>query len=259
MDRAIPVNAFNDNYIWLIRLTEDINASSVAIVDPGDATPVLEAVDDMSLIPEAILITHHHYDHIGGVEKILQHYAIPVYGPATETIPSLDFTLKNNDKISLHDNKLEFEIIDVPGHTSGHIAYYTPGMLFCGDTLFAGGCGRLFEGTPAQMYHSLETLSSLPDDTRVYCAHEYTLANLNFAMLVEPDNIELQDRLVTTRQLRAEDQATVPSRLGLEKQTNPFLRCHQPAVRAAAERYADKVLNNEIEVFTVIRAWKDRI
>ena len=171
----------------------------------------------------------------------------------------MDFSLKNNDKVTLNNSAMTFRVIEVPGHTSGHIAYYTPGMLFCGDTIFAGGCGRLFEGTPQQMYHSLETLSALPDETRIYCAHEYTLANLNFALRVEPDNTDLQKRLAVTKQMRANHQPTVPSVLALEKQTNPFLRCLQPGVIAAAQQYAGKTLKGGVEVFTVIRAWKDRI
>lgn len=257
MERAIPVNAFNDNYIWLIRAMEE--SPHVAIVDPGDAVPVFEALNSMSLIPDAILVTHHHHDHVGGVREISQHYSVPVYGPASEHIPALDFPLKNNDHVTLKQGALSFRIIDIPGHTSGHIAYYTPGMLFCGDTLFAGGCGRLFEGTPKQMYHSLETLYALPDDTDIYCAHEYTLANLNFALRVEPDNDELQKRLANTKRLRSRFQPTVPSSLALEKQTNPFLRCRHPTVIAAAERYAGKPLKSDLEVFTVIRAWKDRV
>jgi len=258
MERAIPVNAFSDNYIWLIRIMEKPISSHVAIVDPGDAAPVLETLNKMSLTPDAILITHHHYDHVGGVLEILQHYSIPVYGPASENIPALDVPLKNNDKVTLKKGAITFRVIEVPGHTCGHIAYYAPGMLLCGDTIFAGGCGRLFEGTPKQMYHSLETLSHLPDDTQIYCAHEYTLANLNFALQVEPDNEKLQRRMTTTQQLRANHQPTVPSAMGLEKQTNPFLRCHQPSVIAAAEQYAGKALTSNVEVFTVIRAWKDR-
>jgi len=259
MERAIPVNAFNDNYIWLIRIMEDPTSSHVAIVDPGDATPVLGTLNRMSLTPDALLITHHHYDHVGGIQEILHHYSIPVYGPASENIPAMDFPLKNNDKVTLKKGAIVFQIIEVPGHTSGHIAFYTPGMLLCGDTIFAGGCGRLFEGTAKQMYHSLETLSTLPDNTQIYCAHEYTLANLSFALLVEPDNEELQKRMATTKVLRANHQRTVPSSLALEKQTNPFLRCHHPDVIAAAERYAGKPLGSNVEVFTVIRAWKDRI
>jgi len=156
MDRAIPVSAFNDNYIWLIHIMDEPGSTHVAIVDPGDAAPVLETLKKLSLSPDAILITHHHYDHVGGVRKILQHYSIPVYGPASENIPALDFPLKNNDTVSLNKGAFELRVIEVPGHTSGHIAFYTPGMLLCGDTIFAGGCGRLFEGTPKQMYHSLE-------------------------------------------------------------------------------------------------------
>ena len=258
MDRAIPVNAFNDNYIWLIRIMEEPASPNVAIVDPGDASPVIAMLENMCLTPVAILITHHHYDHIGGIGEILHHYTIPVYGPAGENIPAMDFPLHDNDEVNPGNNGLAFHVFDVPGHTSGHIAYYTPGMLLCGDTLFAGGCGRLFEGTPEQMYYSLENLGTLPDDTRIYCAHEYTLANLDFALHVEPDNAALQARLEQTKALRARHQPTVPSTMGIEKQTNPFLRCNQPGVIQAAEKRAGKALRSPVEVFTVIRAWKDR-
>ena len=257
MAGVIPVEAFKDNYIWLIRIRAESSSSRVAIVDPGDATPVLETLDRRSLVPEAILITHHHHDHVGGIGEILQHYSVPVYGPAGENIPAVDYPLKNNDKVSL-TGAISFKVIAIPGHTSGHIAYYTPGMLFCGDTLFTCGCGRLFEGTASQMYHSLETLSNLPDDTQVYCGHEYTLANLNFALQVEPRNTGLQKRLETSKQLRNRHQPTVPSLLGLEKLTNPFLRCNQPDVISAAEKYAGKVLKSSVEVFAAIRDWKDR-
>jgi len=255
MERAIPVSAFNDNYIWLVSISEE---SRVAIVDPGDATPVLSTLESMQLTPIAILLTHHHYDHIGGVDEILQNYTIPVYGPAGENIPTVEFPLKNNDEVKLGNNAVGFHVIDVPGHTRGHIAYYTTGMLLCGDTLFAGGCGRLFEGTPQQMYHSLETLSILPDDTHVYCAHEYTLSNLDFALRVEPENADLHTRIAAVKALRARHQPTVPSSMGLEKLTNPFLRCDQPAVITAAEKHAGRALKSAVEVFTVVRAWKDR-
>jgi hydroxyacylglutathione hydrolase len=264
---VIAVPAFKDNYIWLIDLTPaDAGRASaqgrdapvpVAIVDPGAARPVIDALAQHSLTPAVILITHHHSDHVGGVAELTLRYKIPVYGPAAEAIPGLSRRLHENDSVTLGDGNMTFTVLEVPGHTAGHIAFYGQGALFCGDTLFAGGCGKLFEGTPAQMHHSLAKLAALPDATLVYCAHEYTLNNLKFAVQVEPQNADLNIRLDEVRKRRAEGLATVPALLGVEKRTNPFLRCNTSTVIAAAEKYSGKRLNPGEDTFAVVRHWKD--
>jgi hydroxyacylglutathione hydrolase len=251
---VFSVPAFQDNYIWLIRRT---GTPYAAIVDPGDARPVLHVLKRLALTPTAILVTHHHGDHVGGISALRQHLSIPVYGPAGENIPHLDHPLQEGQELTLQGLDVGLRVLLVPGHTLGHIAYLGDGCLFCGDTLFTGGCGRLFEGTPQQMHASLTRLAALPEETRVYCAHEYTLANLRFAKLVEPDNRDLLARMAAVEDMRAKDQATVPSDLGLEKRTNPFLRCDVPPVVGAAERFAGRRLRPGEEVFAVIRHWKD--
>lgn len=260
MNQAIPVPAFSDNYIWLLPASGNAGDGEadrhVAIVDPGDAKPVLRALDERGLAPIAILVTHHHFDHTGGLRELRTRLRVPVYGPANSRIPGLDHTLRDGDRITV-GGALELDVIEVPGHTLDHIAYAGNGLLLCGDTLFAGGCGRLFEGTAEQMYDSLARLAALPDETRVYCAHEYTLANLEFAARVEPENDDLRRRLAETRQLRDDDRVTLPSTLGDERRTNPFLRCDIPTVAAAAERYSNRHLENPTEVFAAIRSWKD--
>lgn len=257
---VITVPAFKDNYIWLFELGRkgaDASPAAVAIVDPGVAEPVIQAVQEHSLAPEAILVTHHHPDHVGGVARLAQHYQIPVYGPAGEPIPAVSHRLHENDRVTLGDGDTVFTVLDVPGHTAGHIAYFGQGALFCGDTLFAGGCGRLFEGTAAQMHRSLAKLAALPDATLVYCGHEYTLNNLTFAVQVEPQNADLNKRLDEVKGRRAQGLPTVPAPLGVEKRTNPFLRCSTPNVIAAAEQFSGKSLNPGEETFAVVRHWKD--
>lgn len=248
------VPAFNDNYIWLIIQSDN---DRTAIVDPGDARPVLDRIDSSGLVPAAILITHHHGDHTGGVTELLRHFNIPVYGPRGERIPGRTHDLAEGDLVNLKDLDLQFRILDMPGHTAGAIAYYGNGMVFVGDTLFMSGCGRLFEGTPGQMHQSLGKLASLPEDTQVFCAHEYTLANLKFAAAVEPDNQDIQKRIESCQNLRRNNKATVPGSIAVEKRTNPFLRTHIPAVAEAAYRYGKQELANEIDVFAAIRYWKD--
>jgi hydroxyacylglutathione hydrolase len=258
------VNAFDDNYIWLIRQPD---RPQVIIVDPGDAEPVLATLAEQSLQPVGIFITHHHWDHVGGIDELLAHYqqqqAMPVYGPATETIPHISQPLVDGDTVHIDALGVDFQILDVPGHTAGHIAYFHSGfdnnMVFVGDTLFAGGCGRLFEGTPAQMHDSLSRIAALPDDTQVYCAHEYTEANLGFARIAEPDNAALQTRQQTVQQQRAQGQATVPSLLAEEKATNPFLRCAQPKIIRGAEGFSGRKLHSGAEVFAAVRHWKDTL
>ena len=248
----IPIPAFEDNYLWLLHG----DGNEAVVVDPGDARPVLGTLDERSLALGAILVTHHHADHVGGILPLLERYPVPVYGPARESIPGITIPLGEGDQVSLCGMRLE--VLEVPGHTAGHIAYRGEGLLFCGDTLFSGGCGRLFEGTPEQMHQSLQRLAALDPATLVCCAHEYTEANLRFALAVEPDNPALQQRYREVGQLRSEGLPSLPSTIAIELQTNPFLRTHVPAVRSAAENHAGRRLTDEVEVFAVLRAWKDR-
>ena len=254
MLQVTPVRAFTDNYIWLIHSPRD--TGNVVVVDPGDAAPVRRALDADGLTLAAILLTHHHADHVGGVADLLQTYPVPTFGPAGEALPCNPKRLREGDEVDLSTLGLRFDVLDVPGHTSGHIAYVGHGAVFCGDTLFSGGCGRLFEGTAEQMAGSLAKLAALPDDTAVYCAHEYTVSNLLFGLAVEPDNGESREYLEKCQSRRARDEATVPSNMRQERNVNPFLRCHQETVKQAAEARAGRRLNR-IEVFAVIRQWKD--
>ena len=248
---ALP--AFTDNYIWLLR---DPARQRCAVVDPGDAGPVLawlEANPGWQL--EDILITHHHFDHVGGVEQLKQLTGARVMGPATENIPGRDLALGDGDQVQVLG--LDFSIIGVPGHTLGHIAYYHGELLFCGDTLFAAGCGRLFEGTPQQMYASLSRLASLPASTQVYCTHEYTLSNLRFALAVEPENTHISERLAQVAGWRAEGRISLPSNLALEKLTNPFLRTSETSVKEKADERNGLDNQSPSEVFATLRTWKD--
>lgn len=254
MIRVEPIPAFRDNYIWFIIHEQ---SRKVAIVDPGDAGPVLDRIRSDKLIPTAVLITHHHPDHVGGIGGITAQFHIPVYGPVHEQIPGRTHALKEGDTVELQEFNLRFDILDMPGHTSGAIAYYGHGMVFVGDTLFLSGCGRLFEGTPQQMYDSLSKLSRLPDETKIYCAHEYTLANLNFARAVEPENRDIQLQIEDCRALRDRDIPTVPGTIAMEKRVNPFLRVSQDAVVQAACRHKEQQLKGQVEIFAAIRKWKD--
>ena len=249
---AIP--AFTDNYLWLIH--DDQHA---AVVDPGDAAPVLAALQANNLKLDAILLTHHHADHVGGVQTLLQKFDVPVYGPANEKIAGITNKLRQADQVELKAPHIRFSVIDVPGHTAGHIAYYAAEQdwLFCGDTLFAGGCGRLFEGTAAQMTASLAKLSALPDSTLVYCAHEYTLSNLRFALAAEPENSALQERFSAEEKKRAHGIATVPSLLGLEKSTNPFLRNQESRIIDQLIAQGRLHTRDPIEAFAALREWKN--
>jgi hydroxyacylglutathione hydrolase len=227
------------------------------VVDPGDAAPVLAWLEaNPEWVLSDILITHHHHDHVGGVEQLKKATDAQVYGPASEAIPARDIALKDNDRISVLG--CDFDVIAVPGHTLGHIAFYHHGLLFCGDTLFAAGCGRLFEGTPEQMYTSLTRLAALPEETRVYCTHEYTLSNLRFAAVVEPGNADTAARLEKVTREREAGIMTLPSSIGLEKLTNPFLRTGETSVKEKVDERTGADNRAPSTVFAALRAWKDK-
>ena len=250
-----PIRAFNDNYIWLI---SNVQSKDVILVDPGDAEVCIQHLTANHLNLVAILITHHHKDHTGGIKKLKAAYPnISIYGPARENIDGLTDKLAEADQIAIDALGISFNIIDVPGHTAGHIAYYHPEMLFCGDALFSGGCGRLFEGTAAQMTASLNKLAKLPPQTPVYCTHEYTLANLNFAVTIEPNNQVLADYYNKVTELRQQDLITLPSNIGHELAVNPFLRCDSQEVIETAKANTDQPLTSQAEIFAVIRRLKD--
>lgn len=257
MPTIIPIPAFADNYIWLLR-----EGASAAVVDPGDAAPVLAYLEREGAILTAILATHHHADHVGGNTALLARFPVPVYGPARETIPGRTHALKEGDSLVVPGIGVALSVLDVPGHTSGHIAYVGEigeiAALFCGDTMFAAGCGRLFEGTPAQMWQSLAKFAALPPATQVYCGHEYTLANLRFAAAVEPDNAQVRQRQVREQAKRDRGEATLPSTIGDERATNPFLRANLPSVKTAAEVYAGHALADDVASFAAVRAWKNK-
>lgn len=254
MFNIVPVCAFTDNYIWVIH-----DQHHAAVVDPGDAAPVLNFLQQKKLKLIAILNTHHHNDHVGGNSTLLQKFPVPVYGPESESISTVTHRLKEGNNIYLAELSLGFSVLDIPGHTAGHIAYYGANSLFCGDTLFACGCGRLFEGTAQQMYISLNKLARLPDTTAVYCGHEYTLANINFAKLVEPGNKMLAQLNISAEKQRKSDLPTLPSTIVMEKACNPFLRCDEPEVIHNASNYIGKSLTDPISVFTAIREWKNNL
>lgn len=243
------IPAFKDNYIWLLH--DDGHAT---VVDPGDASAVIWRLKAEGFDLQAILITHHHPDHQGGVQALLAEYDVPVYGPAIESITGCNRPLSGGDGIEVLGQ--HFDVLSLPGHTRGHLAYLMPEAVFCGDTLFGGGCGRIFEGTPADMLASLNQLAALPDETLVYCAHEYTEANLRFAMEVEPKNRVIANRAAVSAFQRLRGKPTIPSTIGEEKRTNPFLRCDDPAVIAAALKRG--ATNDDLlSVFTAIREWKN--
>ncbi|MFF7708485.1 hydroxyacylglutathione hydrolase [Pseudomonas sp. NPDC007930] len=257
MIQVHTLRAFNDNYIWLL---QDTAQGTCAVVDPGDASPVLAWLAEH---PEArltdILITHHHNDHVGGVLALKAQSNARVHGPAGEAIPGRDVALREGDQVDVLGR--HFEVIEVPGHTLGHVAFYQPApapLLFSGDTLFAAGCGRLFEGTPAQMHASLARLAALPANTAVYCAHEYTLSNLRFALAVEPNNPAVAERFEQVRALRERDGCSLPTSLALEHATNPFLRTAETSVKQKADEWQGRPCASDTEVFAALRAWKDK-
>jgi hydroxyacylglutathione hydrolase len=244
-----------DNYIWMIH---GIGAPErVAVVDPGDARPVLAALAGAPLKLEAILATHHHADHVGGIAELVEATGAPVFGPARESMPVPCERLAGDDRARIAALGLEFRVLDVPGHTAGHIAYAGHGVLFSGDTLFSAGCGRLFEGTAGEMLASLDALAELPDETRVFCGHEYTEANLAFALAVDPANSAIMDYVKRAAALRRVGRPTLPSTIELEKRVNPFLRIRHENVKSSAERRAGRMLPTPVAVFAEIRSWKD--
>ena len=250
-----PIRAFADNYIWMIQGASDPRI--VAVVDPGDAAPVFESLAHGALSLAAILVTHHHADHAGGVPALVAATGARAFGPARERMPVGVQGLAHGERARLPELGLEFDVLDIPGHTAGHIAYSGHGIVFCGDTLFSAGCGRLFEGTPTQMLASLDRLAELPGETRVFCGHEYTEANLRFALAVEPANSAIMDYVKRVAELRARGRPSLPSTIELEKRVNPFLRCRHEDVKSSAERRAGRTLPTPVAVFAEIRSWKD--
>ncbi|MFV8643945.1 hydroxyacylglutathione hydrolase [Ralstonia pseudosolanacearum] len=260
------IAAFTDNYIWALH-----DGRVAAVVDPGDAQPVLRFLQARGLALGAIVITHHHGDHVGGVQALVEAYPrdpsgapLPVIGPADESIPCRTQAVREGDTVTLSHPAATFHVLDVPGHTRGHVAYVgrlqgpdAPASLFCGDTLFATGCGRLFEGTPAQMRLSLSKLAALPPDTRVYCAHEYTATNVRFARAVEPGNAALAAWEDEVASLRTDGRATVPTTVGHERATNPFMRSNEPAVAASVAQHAGIGVDDPVAVFAALREWKN--
>ena len=250
-----PIPAFSDNYIWLLR---DDAGEEAWVVDPGDAQPVIDRLDGLNLNLTGVIITHHHFDHVGGLDILCAKYQCRVYGPHNPAITQVTDRLADGDVATVLGR--EFRVLEVPGHTLDHIAYFhysDQPVLLCGDTLFAGGCGRVFEGTAPMMHKSLRSLAALPAATRVYCAHEYTLANLAFASAVEPGNVALQERVSEAQATRARDEATVPSTIGLELATNPFLRCESGDLVASLREQGKLAGETGDEVFATVRSWKD--
>jgi hydroxyacylglutathione hydrolase len=257
MSAITGLPAFEDNYIWIL---QQPGSMGITVIDPGTQAPVLEYMERHGLVLDSILLTHHHADHIGGVTALLAHQTVPVYGPYSARMPQVSHPVREGDQLEIAG--MRFRVLEVPGHTLEHVAYFadsevTPPVLFCGDTLFAAGCGRMFEGTPPQMYASLQKLASLAGDTRVYCTHEYTLSNLRFARHVMPSNAALAARETQETRKRAAGQPTVPSNIALEWATNPFLRCEDPEILVAVLERQPGISETPASVFGCLRKWKD--
>lgn len=257
--KVYPISALRDNYVWTL---VDGKEAKAVIVDPGDAAPVIAYLSAHSLRLEAILITHHHWDHTNGIADILEYAEVPVIGAENSPCQYITRYVHGEDDLTIATDFPDFDIISIPGHTLDHIAYYTSPsnsapILFCGDTIFGAGCGRIFEGNPEMMYRSLAKVTALPDNTLIYCGHEYTMRNLEFATLVEPSNRDTQIRIEKVRALRYANMASVPSTCLEEKKTNPFLRVHIPEVRGQVERHFQQQYQTPVEVFAALRRWKD--
>jgi len=255
MHEITPIPALKDNYIWMITRP---GRDAALIVDPGEARPVLEVLRQRHLTLIGILVTHHHWDHTDGISELLEHFPVPVYGPARDNVPTCTHPLSQGDHFKIPELECEFSVLDIPGHTLGHIAFVGLGGVFCGDTLFSAGCGRIFEGTPEQMFQSLQALAQLPVETKVYCAHEYTQANLQFAKTVEPNNKTMLAHNDTCAALRAQQQPTLPSTIQLENAINPFLRCDETSVRSSVVKKVGHTLDSPLAVFTALREWKNQ-
>jgi hydroxyacylglutathione hydrolase len=258
MLKTVPIPALTgtyDNYIWITH--DDTHA---IVVDPGDATPVLDYLQQHQLELSAILITHRHNDHIGGVKKLTEVYNTRVYGPRSDMIPCVTHVVAEGDCVEITELELRFNVLSVPGHLPEHIAYVGEGKLYCGDVLFGCGCGKMFIGTPEEFHHSLQRFAALPDATKVYCAHEYTESNIRFALLCEPNNLQLQQRQRDVETLREQGLATLPSTIALEKATNPFMRCNEAEIIKNVEHHFDLTLPpaNDASVFAFLRAWRDQ-
>ena len=250
-----PIKAFNDNYIWILH-----DAAYAIAVDPGISNGVIHFLQTKNLKLAAILVTHHHSDHIGGIDDLKKIFDVPVYGPRSEAIPNVTQQVSEGKEIVINELATSLTVLDIPGHTLEHIAFYMNHpfhAIFCGDTLFASGCGRVFEGSYAQMYASLRKLSQLPDETLIYCAHEYTINNIGFAKHVDPDNDELIEFESLCKELLLERRPTLPTHLALEKKINPFLRCEDPKIIHSAQNHSDQLTNDPVKIFSILRQWKD--
>ena len=252
MLKIFPLPALKDNYIWIVH-----DHQFAVVVDPGEAAPVLRYLALHQIKLAAILCTHHHNDHVAGVNDLLAHGAAPVYFPQREKVLGGTHPVGEGMMLDVPELDIKFNVLDIPGHTAGHVAYVGAGGVFCGDTLFGCGCGRLFEGTAAQLLHSLKKLADLPDSTQVYCGHEYTESNIRFARACEADNAQLVQRQQDVQRLRAAEQPTLPSNIALEKFTNPFLRCTQPAIVKAVQHQSVMQQTDELSIFTAMRSWKN--
>lgn len=252
-DEIKPITAFRDNYIWAC-----IYQESIWLVDPGEADAAIDLIQQSRLQLKGIFVTHHHHDHCGGVNKLLSSFPdVKVYSSEQSPLPFITHRVKENDEIICGNGKCR--ALEIPGHTLDHTAFYDGDALFCGDTLFSVGCGRVFEGTPDMMYQSLMKLKNLPDATKVFCGHEYTLANLGFAEMVLPENVFIKEKIKAVKALRGKNLPTLPSVLGEEKKVNPFLRCDEPEIIDAAQKYAGEKLGTAVEVFAVLREWKNNV